>query len=205
MPLAPLLTLLLLPGFAAGPPPDNGWEPPDKAETAFFAKLQKRFTAYAPGEPVEDVLRSLSEPVRVDMGCRRVITVRTRLKHWRGNGEKDAWYEWGGVSNGTGTEGGASVESFVNVIAFDAAAMGDERSRRSKVDSTATFYHELLHGQLLLNAMKGDAAWRKAYCADADIDFSPADLGDPHQLIPALENAYRDGLWNAVKDAKSFD
>jgi hypothetical protein len=198
----PLLALLVLPAAAADAPADR-WEDPTAAETALFARLQRRFAAHAPGEPVEDAQRSLSEEVRVSFDCKKAVVLRTRLKKWRPErGEDDGWYEW--ASGPSRREGGVEVEAFENVVAFDASKLSEERSRRQRVDAAALYYHELLHAQLLINAMKGDARWKKAYCESGAFDTSPADF-ERHRAIPDLERAYADGLWNKVKDLRDWD
>lgn len=202
MSLLPLLALLVLPAGAAQPAAD-GWEAPTEAESALLAKLQRRFAVHAPGEPVAEAQQSLGEGVRVAFDCKKAVLVRTRLKKWRpGLGDGDGWYEW--ASGPSGREGDVAVETFENVIAFDAAKLSDERSRRARVDSAVLYYHELLHAQLLIKAMKGDAKWKKAYCDTGAFDTAPADF-ESHRVIPDLESAYGEALWNAVKDRKDFD
>ena len=211
MRLAFLALFGLAAAASAAEPAPAAWKDADTAERRVFETLKRRLERYPKAipekNPVADALATLNAPLVVEFPCGSV-TVSTVLKAWKPQAEKGGWYEWGGVRGEDGDdEKGKRRTVFVNVLALDAAELEeyDARSLKFRVYNASLFYHELLHGQLLIDAMRSDKKWREAFCAKGavDFDFGPADAQDPHKVIPAIQKAHEDALWEAVKDLKN--
>ncbi len=149
---------------------------------------------------IDDVIRSLKDTVRISYDCpkgskfRRVyINVTTRHIKWDRNlsvGEEQfhvpggtvGYYIWQPTIIMKGEKKRIYANNF---IMFTLETAGKQMSSTPLVDE-ALFYHELLHGQLLLDAMK-KKRWRKKVC-DGDFDMGPSDSN--HKRIPGLVQNY---------------
>ena len=149
---------------------------------------------------VNDVIRSFKDTVRVSYDCpkgskfkRVYINVTTRHIKWDRNlsvGEEQfhvprgtvGYYIWQPTIIMKGEKKRIYANNF---IMFTLETAGKQMSSTPLVDE-ALFYHELLHGQLLLDAMK-KKRWRKKVC-DGDFDMGPSDSN--HKRIPGLVQNY---------------
>ena len=159
---------------------------------------------------VDDVIRSFKDTVRVSYDCpkgskfkRVYINVTTRHIKWDRNlsvGEEQfhvprrtvGYYIWQPTI--IMKEGEKRIYAN-NFIMFTLETAGKQMSSTPLVDE-ALFYHELLHGQLLFDAMK-KKKWRKKVC-DGDFDMGPSDSN--HKRIPGLVQNYLRRVAAITKD-----
>ncbi len=150
---------------------------------------------------VDDVIKSFIDTVRISYDCpqgskfRKVyINVTTRHIKWDRNlsvGEEQfhvpggtvGYYIWRPLIIMQREEKRVYANNF---IMFDLdITRGKQRNSTPLLDE-ALFFHELLHGQLLLDAMK-KKKWRKKTC-DGNFDMGPSDSN--HKRIPGLVQNY---------------
>ena len=122
------------------------------------------------------------------------VTITTTLKAWdpaalraqgseqAGAGRESGAYLWNGFIR-TGKD--ETTMEFSNALLFDPRAFKKPQGQLGALANQTLLYHELLHGQLLINAMKRDASWRENVCAGEGPDLGAADAN--HEHIPALE------------------
>lgn len=193
---------------------------PTADEKRLLEKIIARLEAHGNLMPlaVDDAKRSLSETVRISFSCmsfndRAVesmsINVRTdfvqfdsRIVGEHRSGILGGIYVWE-----------CTMVKDQNTIRIECANTlmlnpdflmredmeTDERRTIAMAENEMVVYHELLHAQLMINAMKGvdDVKWRQSACtffADNDnrLDYGPSD-GD-HRVISVLELQYLDRL-----------
>ncbi len=149
---------------------------------------------------VDDVIRSFKDTVRVSYDCPKgsqfkkvYINVTTKHIKWDrsltvGEGQfyvpdgTVGYYIWHPTFIMKGKEKRIYANNF---IMFALETAGKQMNSTPLVDE-ALFYHELLHGQLLLDAMK-KKQWRKKVC-DGDFDMGSSDSN--HKRIPGLVQNY---------------
>ncbi|MCH7680051.1 hypothetical protein IID10_11935 [candidate division KSB1 bacterium] len=191
-----IFTLLFNPGFVEKP------QKPTIIERLEFngrLRILRNHSGLIPRK-VDDVIRSFKDTVRVSYDCpggskfRKVyINVTTRHIKWDRNlsvgeeqfyipGKTVGYYIWQPTILMKGKEKRIYANNFVM---FTLETPGKQMSSTPLVDE-AIFYHELLHGQLLLDAMK-TKEWRKKVC-DGDFDMGPSDSN--HKRIPELVQNY---------------
>ena len=194
-------------GFAQ---PDLQTLEPNSPQRALFQKTLTELQSVALPEGVGDVVKSLSQPVTFSFGCaqgdpvaRVSVSVTTTLKAWdpaaieaqawgRGTGEESGAYLWNGaISTRTGAQTSEKKMEFSNALLFDPRALTEPQGPLGELSNQTLLYHELLHGQLLLDAMKR-ADWRESACKNSSPDLSAADAN--HGRIPELEQRLAETL-----------
>ena len=187
-------------GFAQ---PDLQTLGPNSPQRALFQKTLTELQRVALPEGVGDVVKSLSQPVTFSFDCARgdpvarvSVSVTTTLKAWdpaaieaqawgRGTGEESGAYLWNGaITTRTSAQTSEKEMDFSNALLFDPRALTEPQGPLGELSNQTLLYHELLHGQLLLDAMKR-ADWRKSACKENSPDLSAADAN--HERIPGLE------------------
>lgn len=150
---------------------------------------------------IDDVIRSFKDTVRISYDCpkgskfRKVyINVTTRHIKWDRNlsvGEEQfhvpggtvGYYIWRPLIIMQREEKRVYANNF---IMFDRDITRERQRNSIPLLDEAIFFHELLHGQLLLDAMK-KKKWRKKTC-DGNFDMGPSDSN--HKRIPGLVQNY---------------
>ncbi len=172
-------------------------------QRALFQKTLAELQSVALPEGVEGVVKSLSQPVTFSFECaqgdpvaRVSVSVTTTLKAWdpaaveaqasgRGTGGESGAYLWdGAIRTRTGAQTSEKEMVFSNALLFDPKALAEPQGPLGELSNQTLVYHELLHGQLLLNAMKRED-WRASACKRNSPDLSAADAN--HERIPKLE------------------
>ena len=172
-------------------------------QRALFQKTLTELQSVALPEGVEGVVESLSQPVTFSFDCaqgdpvsRVSVSVTTTLKAWdpaaveaqasgRGTGEESGAYLWDGViRTRTGAQMSEKEMVFSNALLFDPKALTEPQGPLNELSNQTLVYHELLHGQLLLNEMKRED-WREEACKSDSPNLSAADAD--HARIPKLE------------------
>ncbi len=176
--------------------------PPTKQEQELYNKLLSEFEKLqVQKKDVGDVLETLEEPLIVSFPCDTtdlndlvVSVVETRLARF---GETQG-HENGVVTGGTYTwqctittsEGKITMDCD-NELKLNADIMTQDTGRDpriTKVENFVILYHELLHGQLMIDVIKTSEQWRDDVCnkpPEEKIDYSYSDK--EHKIIYPLQ------------------
>lgn len=152
--------------------------------------------------PVTDTLKSFDQDISINFDCKNSkigitkvkIKIRTKFIRWD-NSEPNAAgvYRLGTIyydaKEGTDTVRYISSNSGLMI---NPNKIKSEDSSLKQLENEGTFYHELLHGQLLINAMSTDD-WKEKTC-NGDFDEGPTSDEKPHDKIYDLANQYIDTL-----------
>jgi hypothetical protein len=194
------------------------------------AQQQERLAIYLSHAPhtVNDALASLSNPVQVRFTCpetplgkddgtlnggkralpeqEMTINVRTEIAAWDAtvaqDGDRAGYYQWNFGGSGWDADGAREPLSVTNKLMLNPEGV-QARSLYGHVENVLTYYHELLHGQLMIEAMKSDAKWAALFCkmklsAKENVEFfKPIDA--QHARIGPWEKTFRDWLWEEVQ------
>ena len=190
--------------------------PTGEEKEIFFAVAGRLIRASEKGmltHPINDVVKSLSmKPFRKEINCTafqdsRVekvrILIRTLLISWDeslsgklGEGSLGA-YSWNNCE--IWMKKGIKTLKFTNYLMLNPKELAEkETDDFGKVENEGLLYHELLHGQLLIDAMQESLFWQGKVCRH-DFDFTPVDV--EHNVIydfqadfmkkAAVEKGYR--------------
>lgn len=177
---------------AASPSP----EPPNSNETQLLDAIIARLRANSASWPydISDVLNSLDARIQITFNCQNSkvtgvnIGIRTRQAHWNETEYPNitgavGYYLWDqqAIINGGTKSIAADNEIMLNETEFN------ESSQFDMLQNEAAVYHELLHGQLLIDAMKvANGAWRNESC-NCSFNYSVGGVGsdtDPAAVVP---------------------
>ena len=197
---------------------------PTAAEQSILRTLLGRLRApgaHAPSLSVADTVRSLEgEVVKTFMPPagtpynRVTIRIRTRHARWQHDGGSKAWtrsadgtvgwytWRWETSSAKTATGRHLTVTADNTLMLDPVFTASNERSVLGRLMNEVLLYHELLHGQLLMNAMD-TPQWRERLCRTGAFDASARDTD--HAVIRGLEREFllrRAGI-NAITVAPS--
>lgn len=154
---------------------------------------------------VNDTIGTFSTPFTAQINCSDVedkevdkvlINITTELVKWNateaakiGDGLAGAYFWNPGEPV---MEENVKKINFTNYIMFDSDYLsGNNDTTFGQILNDRLLYHELLHGQLLIDAIKTDANW-KEYICKCKFNNSLADVG--HKIIPDLESKLRKNL-----------
>lgn len=196
--------------FAAEPSPPTQLEQND-----FNAKLG-RINNNRTNNPnffhrkVDDVIESLTETVTRSFVCPKgskvaLVNINITTKHiqWdldltingkntklKNNAGKVGCYIWNASVTNLVPDDVKEITA-TNYIMLDPKVTGPQESTPpfGPIADEGLLYHELLHGQLLIDAMTNDVGWQQKVC-NCNFDLGPADNGEPHTTIPVLEESY---------------
>jgi hypothetical protein len=189
---------------------------PTMAEQLHFKtmrdSLQRHWTLYP--QKIDDAIKTLSDSIAIAFDCPEttrvrsvIIKITTRLIKWdkdllinekRISPPPDAagyyiWHPTVIISNG---EKHITAD---NLIMFDSSFTEHQVNTTLRpLAEESMLYHELLHGQLLINAMY-EQAWRDKVCG-CYFDLGPGDA--EHERIPELVHIYLKHL--AALDEKVY-
>lgn len=190
---------------------------PTEVEKRLFEKILDRLEEHDAmlDTKIDDVKRSLSEPVKIFFSCRAVndkevesvsIDISTQFF---GFDQSLAEQHRGGMLSGIYIWDCKAVKDrytltieCTNLLMLNPNFMVREETEKDEkkviavAENEMVLYHELLHGQLMMNAMKdtSDAlGWRVDACKFFDdnnneLDYSPSDA--EHKIISELEMGY---------------
>ena len=194
---------------------------PDSPQRALFQKTLTELQSVALPEGVEGVIKSLSQPVTFSFECaqgdpvsRVSVSVTTTLKAWdpaaievqasgRGTGEESGAYLWNGtIRTRTGARTSEKEMAFSNALLFDPKALAEPQGPLDELSNQTLVYHELLHGQLLLNEMKRED-WREEACKESSSNLNAADAD--HARIPKLEQRLAQTLAQRAPNVFALD
>lgn len=212
-----LLLLQLLLGSAApcrARTPELPLKAPTPAERRMFSSLEERLDGVKGllPRPVDDALASFRSSTAFTLDCEGspvTVSVRTRLRSWRKGLPENGVYRWNWSEKRDESGGGTVVCD--NEMALDTPTLtAAEKSGRDdrKKAALVLFYHELLHGQLLIDAIRGDDEWKALLCLtdrtpEEEVRLlAPSDL-DEHRVIPSLEEGLRSALSTPTAESPS--
>ena len=184
---------------------------PTQQEVKDFEAKLDRIRARAPGifpEAVTLAINSLTGvqglpgSVQISFGCpagaQVNITISTHHRKWDGEFVKTKAGPKGEGAVGAYfwcipppvVAGGKKSYTATNVIMLDPAVTTkqEQDGPAGQLSDETLLYHELLHGQLLINAMLTEE-WQKNVCKCGKTDLAPAD-NEKHAIIWGLEETY---------------
>lgn len=189
------------------------YELPSDRERYLFSSLLTQFEKLdVPIKDVTDTIKTFQKPLVINFPCNAndtnnlvVTVVTTRLAKF----DKAAIHQdlvTGGVYTWdclVTTERGTITAECNNELKLNPELLSNTTGADPRVHQIENFvilYHELLHGQLMIDAIKSSPSWRKELCnkpVNGTIDYSFADPNhkniNPLQTLFASELAEREG------------
>lgn len=179
--------------------------PPTKQEQELYKKLLVEFEKLnVQKKDISEVLDTFEKPLVISFPCGStdlndlvVNVIKTKLARF----DEDPSHEGEVITGGTYTwkctvttsEGKITMNCDNELkINSDFLTQDEERDQRiKKVENQIVVYHELLHGQLMIDAMKSSEKWRNDVCnkpPDEKIDYSYSDKN--HKIINPLQQEF---------------
>ncbi|MDE1842713.1 MAG: hypothetical protein KGH95_03580, partial [Thaumarchaeota archaeon] len=184
------------------------YELPTNEEKTLFDQLLSQFqTVNAPKKDVSDVIDTLQKTMLITFSCspgdinsKIMIFVNTRLAKFDEStvhqdlvtGGSYTWHCSEDIQTGKGSLV-CNNEIRINPKVISNDTQVD--TRLHNIENLVILYHELLHGQLMIDAIKGSTLWQKETCnsqAGSDIDYSFAD--PDHKIINYLQTQFASEL-----------
>jgi hypothetical protein len=190
------------------------YEPPSNQERDLFNSLLDQFEKLdVPIKDVTDVIRTFQKPLVVSFPCNAndtnnfvVTVVTTRLAKFDQNiVHQDlvtgGVYTWNCIIT---TEGGKITVECNNELRLNPELLSNSTGvdpQVHQIENLIILYHELLHGQLMIDAVKSSSSiWKQEVCnkpPNGTIDYSFADSNHknitPLQTLFASELVEKDG------------
>lgn len=207
-----LLAITLASFLLAGAYPAFGqYEPPTAQEQSMYESMRERFEMLTVAKrDIGDTMRSFDEPVTVSFACntgdynRHVqATVKTSLAKFDTNLTHSGGAMTGGIyvwkCSITSSSSGHLIITCQNelMLNHDTITSTKEKDPRIRhMEEMIVFYHELLHGQLMMDAMKSPE-WQGNTCnkrPQEPVDFSHTDAD--HNIIMPLQTELAERLVN---------
>jgi hypothetical protein len=178
---------------------------PTSQEHALYEKLKSEFEKLSiPKKDVTDTINSFSAPITYYFPCDQGetyssvnATVNTRLAKFdssiahQGGAITGGIYVWKcsiTVSNGKMTIN-CNNELMLNSQALAQSTEKDPEIKQ--IEDLVVYYHELLHGQLMIDAIKSSQSWQDHTCKtpiQQDLDYSYTDAD--HQFITLFQTEF---------------
>lgn len=189
---------------------------PTSQEQALFDKLKSEFEKLSISKKdVTDTTNSFSSPITYYFPCDQGkiyqsvnTTIQTRLAKFdpsiahSGGAITGGIYVWKcsiTVSNGKMTIN-CNNELMLNSAALAQNTEKDSEIRR--IENLVVYYHELLHGQLMIDTIKSSSSWQDYTCntpIQQDLDYSSTDAD--HHVITPLQTEFAKKL---IEDEGGF-
>lgn len=185
------------------------YEPPTKREQDLYNQLLDEFTKLdIQKKDVSDVINTFDKPLVITFPCNSTDTnnlvvnvVKTRLARFdetqvhQGELITGGTYTWqcqittheGKITNECNNELRLNPDLLTNGTGID--------HRVHQVENLVILYHEFLHGQLMIDAIKSSNKWKQDVCnksPDGNIDYSYAD--GSHKIINPLQTQFASKL-----------
>ncbi len=184
------------------------YEPPSSQEVDLFNSLLDQFEKLdVPMKDVSDVIRTFQQPLIVSFACNAndtnnfvVTVVSTKLAKFdqtivHQDFVTGGVYTWNCYIT---TEGGKITIQCNNELRLNPELLSNGTGldpRVHQIENLVILYHELLHGQLMIDAIKSSSAWRQEVCnkpVNGTIDYSFADPN--HKNINPLQTLFASEL-----------
>ena len=194
-----LLFVNLLPVFG------DEYIPPTKQEQDLYKKLLAEFEKLnVQKKDVNDILGTFENPLVISFPCGStdvnnlvVSVIKTKLARF----DEDPSHEGGVITGGTytwkctvTTSDGKITMNCDNELKINSDFLtqdGERDPRIKKIENQIVMYHEFLHGQLMIDAIKSSEQWRNDTCnkpPDGKIDYSHSDK--THKIINPLQQEF---------------
>jgi len=185
------------------------YEPPTKREQDLYNQLLAEFTKLdIQKKDTSDVINTFDKPLILTFPCNYTDTnnlvvnvIKTRLARFdetqahQGDLITGGSYTWqcqittqeGKVTNDCNNELRLNPDLLSNDTGID--------TRVHQVENLVILYHEFLHGQLMIDAIKSSDKWKQDVCnksPDVNIDYSYAD--GSHKIINPLQTQFASKL-----------
>jgi len=198
--------ILLISLFVAFP---SAFAAPTSQEQSLYDNLRSEFEKLdVQTRDVGDVLKSFDEPITISFPCDTgdvhtmvTSTITTSLAKF----DSSLTHNEGAITGGIyvwkcsiTVSGGQMTMNCQNELMLNSAAIlaSTEKDPRIKqVEDLVIFYHEMLHGQLMIDAIKSSGSWRDNACnkqPQNDLDYSYTDAD--HVVITPLQTDFADRL-----------
>ena len=183
------------------------YEPPTTQEKNIFNQLLVQFeTANATKKDVSDVIQTFQKPLVISFLCNshdvnnQIVTiVKTKLaKFDESTTHQDlitgGSYTWHCSET---TQNGKVTLDCNNELRINPTVISNDTQVEPKlhdIENIVIMYHELLHGQLMVDAIKSSPIWQKEICNQqpGKIDYSFAD--PDHKIINYLQTQFTSEL-----------
>ncbi|MDE1763338.1 MAG: hypothetical protein KGH88_03725 [Thaumarchaeota archaeon] len=190
------------------------YEPPIKQETSLFGQLLNQFEQVdVAKKDVADVVQTFGKPLVISFPCNSndtnnfvVAVVTTRLARFDETQVHEdqvigGTYTWnclvtteaGKVTLQCNNELRLNSDILLNGTGVDPAV--------HQVENEVVLYHEFLHGQLMIDAIKSLGTWRQEICnktPQQEIDYTYAD--PDHKIINPLQSKFASELMEEKGD-----
>ncbi|MDD4332061.1 MAG: hypothetical protein PHU28_07045 [Methanosarcinaceae archaeon] len=179
---------------------------PSEEEKKLFLAITKRLLNSAARNilphPIDDVLKSLSGETffkEIDCSCfpdskveKVRLGIKTQVIHWDGTQSQKLGYDSLGAYSWNNcritVKKKIKTFNFTNYLMLNAEKLGlNEKESFGQIENEGLLYHELLHGQLLIDAMQENSDWQQKVCKH-DFDFAPVDM--EHRFIYDLQSDF---------------
>ncbi|MGQ0606042.1 MAG: hypothetical protein ACT4OD_03685 [Candidatus Nitrosotenuis sp.] len=189
---------------------------PTSQEQALYDKLRTEFGKLSISKKdVADTLSSFSTPITIYFPCDQGetyisvnATVQTKLAKF----DSSIAHSGGAITGGIyvwkcsiTVSGGKMAVNCNNELMLNAAALAQSTEKDpaiKQIEDLVVFYHELLHGQLMIDAIKSSESWHDYTCKTSiqqDLDYSYTDAD--HQIITPLQTEFAKKL---IEDEGGF-
>ncbi|MGI0010981.1 MAG: hypothetical protein ACREAE_06250 [Nitrosopumilaceae archaeon] len=179
--------------------------PPTKQEQQLYKKLLAEFEKInVEKKDVREVLDTFEKPLIISFPCDSadlndlvVSVIKTKLARF----DETQAHEGGVITGGTYTwkctvttaEGKITMncDNELKINSDFLTQDGERDPRIKKVENQIVIYHELLHGQLMIDAIKSSEKWRDDACnkpPEGKIDYSYSDK--THKIINTLQQEF---------------
>lgn len=216
-----LVIVLMAASFSFSYRPGDPEEPTPQEKSAFENLHEKvRNNSDLHPHSINEVLKTFTEKWTYSIQCPQGsmfdqvdFTISTRQIRWDRNlsikskpsgvGPGDiGWYQWTYKSSG---EGRIKKVDATNYIMLDPRVIlvNETNSPFDETGDEALLYHELLHGQLVIDSIMQGAGFQKKVC-NCNFDLSAGDFN--HQFIPDYEIEYLSSVLSqkGEKDESAF-
>lgn len=185
------------------------FEEPTQQEQNLYNKLLSEFEKLnVSKKDVSDTLKSFKEPVVISFPCDSTdhnsfvnVTITTQLAKFDRSLDTHETTITGGIYIWKCSITYTGDKVFINcnngfMLNSDAILQSTEKDPQVQlVGDLVIFYHELLHGQLMIDAMKTSDAWRDNTCNkkyQEELDYSYSD--SEHKVITPLQTEFASQL-----------
>ncbi|MGI0003833.1 MAG: hypothetical protein ACREAX_00905 [Candidatus Nitrosotenuis sp.] len=207
--LGPIIASLFLLGAF---PAFGAYVEPSSQEQGLYDDLREEFEKLTVSKKdVSDTLKSFSEPLTISFPCDAGslytsidTTIQTRLAKF----DSSLSHTEGTITGGMyvwkcsiTVSGGKMTINCNNELMLNSAAIlksSEKEPQVKQVEDLVIFYHELLHGQLMIDAIKSNESWRDNTCNNPiseDLDYSYTDAD--HAIITPIQTEFASKL---IKD-----
>jgi len=178
---------------------------PNSQEQALYASLRSEFEKITiPKKDVSDTMNSFSTPITFYFPCNTGdlynsvnTTINTKLAKF----DSSIAHSGGAITGGIYTwkcsitvSGGKMTINCNNELMLNEPALTQSTEKDpavKQIENLVVFYHELLHGQLMIDAMKSSDSWHDHTCKTdihQDLDYSYSDAD--HKVITPLQTEF---------------